>query len=125
MHRVIYDRAAEVLAAYNATVWNFIDHGETLRYETARAAAVKALLFMKDELKELYIEDRGGFQLLEGQSKRSEELNRIRRENEVNVVGVQEVQDELDPQDDFWPPLCHCDEPCMLVRVWTARKYYT
>lgn len=125
VHRVIYERVAEVLAAYSVTVRNFIDYGEILRYETARAAAVKALLFTKEELEELYVEDGGGVQLLEGQNKRSEELKKIRRENEVDAMGSKDPQDEQDPQDDYWPPLCHCDEPCMLARVLTARKYHS
>ncbi|KAF3050753.1 hypothetical protein E8E11_009190 [Didymella keratinophila] len=119
MHRIIYERVAKVLAPYNVTVWNLIDYDEMRRYEDARAAAIKALKFTKDELEELYAEDGGGIELLEDERKRSVELEKVGRMQEVDAA------DREDVQDDFWPPLRFCNEPCILARVLTARKHHS
>ncbi|KAJ4340167.1 hypothetical protein N0V87_002788 [Didymella glomerata] len=118
VHRVIYERVAEVLAPYNVTMRNLIDYAEVRRYEAARAKAVKALEFTKVELEELYAEDGGGVELSEHEKGRSEELELARRKKEREVADVGDVQDG------FWPPLCFCNEPCILARVLTARKHH-
>jgi hypothetical protein len=117
MHRVIYERIAEVLAPYNVAVRNFIDYAEMRRYEVARTEAVKALKFTEVELEELYADDGGGVDLLEGEKERSTELEMIRCKVQVHEADAEYVQN------DFFPPLCHCDEPCILARVLTMRKH--
>lgn len=115
VHRVIYERIAAVLAPYNVAVGNFIDSDELRRYEVARAEAVKALKFTEDELDNLYAEDRGGVELSEDEKGLSKELEiaRQKKRKQLNVGRV---------QDNFWPPLCFCDEPCMLARVLAAQN---
>lgn len=117
VHRTIYERVAEVLAPYNVMVWNLIDYAEMRRYQNLRAEAVKALKFAEGELKGLYAEDGGGIKLLEGQNERSVELQKLRRTQRADAAN------EVDVQNDFWPPPCFCDEPCILARVLTARKH--
>ncbi|KAJ4384324.1 hypothetical protein N0V86_001171 [Didymella sp. IMI 355093] len=117
MHRVIYERIAEVLAPYNVTVRNFIDYAEMRQYEAARTEAVKALKFTKVELEELYADDGGGIDLLDGEKERSTELEMIRCKVQEQEADTKYVQA------DFFPPLCHCDEPCILARVLAMRKH--
>ncbi|KAF3035442.1 hypothetical protein E8E12_004898 [Didymella heteroderae] len=118
MHRVIYERVAQVLAPYNVTVRNLIDYGEMHRYEAARAEAVKALKFTKVELEELYANDDGGIELAGTERSRSDELEKIRQTKAPEEALVGNVQDE------FFPPLCHCDEPCVLAQILTGREHH-
>ncbi|KAF1934370.1 uncharacterized protein M421DRAFT_88339 [Didymella exigua CBS 183.55] len=114
VHRVIYERITEVLAGYNVTVQNFIDYAEMKRYEAARLNAQKALKLTKTELEELYADGSGGVELAISEREPSIELEKARRR--VEEAGAKEVQVE------FFSPTCHCDEPCILARVLTARK---
>lgn len=114
---MIYERIAEVLAPYNVTMRNFIDYGELQRYESARVEAQKALRFTKTELESIYADDGGGVKLTESESARSAELEDRRRKQG-------QESDAEHVQDDFFPPLCHCDEPCILARILTARNHY-
>ncbi|KAH6620369.1 hypothetical protein C7974DRAFT_458480 [Boeremia exigua] len=106
LHRVIYERIAEVLASYNnVKVGYFIDGSEENHFLSRRAEAVKAIKITRIELDELYAEDNGGVELPEGM-----ELGMQLQENVKKGHVESGYSGEL--QDDFFPPLCHCDKPC-------------
>ncbi|KAJ8109741.1 hypothetical protein OPT61_g7237 [Boeremia exigua] len=108
LHRVIYERAAEVLASYdNVTVRNFIDENEQQRFLSGRLKAMKALKFTKVELEELYADDGGGVELPEGVGHEV----RLPEKNPRKVWGGSYPGFLPDP---FFPPVCQCDEPCIL-----------
>ena len=118
LHRVIYERVAEVLASHEkVTVQNFIDDDEKQRFLSARLEAVKLLKFTKTELKELYAEDGGGVELPEGMERKVEL---------VKVAKRKDLEDEYpeDLHNEFFPPLCHCDEPCAMSFVLGASKHH-
>lgn len=109
LHRLIYERATEVLAPYpNVGMCGFVDELEELRFKALRKTAVEALRFTSADLEELYAEDGGGVEL----------------EYPVYVdshvpYSMQELEQESDdtwgiPQGphDFWPPKCRCEVLC-------------
>lgn len=117
LHRIIYERIAEVLAPYKVTVRNFLDKGEKQRYHSAKLKAVKALRFAKVDLEEMYAEDDGGVELLENEKERSLELTKVKHEST-------EVEYPEDMHDEFFPPLCHCNEPCILAPVLVVSEHH-
>jgi hypothetical protein len=116
LHRLIYEKAAEVLARYeNVTVYGFIDDVEMLRFGALRKAAVKALQFTSAELEELYAEDGGGIQLEESEvpgsyGEKDKEISPLKYVED----GLEDVQplDEEEVPSSFWPPKCRCDVLC-------------
>lgn len=115
LHRLIYERIAELLAAYKVTVLNFLEEGEKQVYEAVRQEAVKALKFTERELQELYAETDGGVALLEGENLPSIELTKARCKD------VEQMDDAGRAGHDFFPPRCHCNEPCTLSPVLLTR----
>ncbi|KAF3004035.1 hypothetical protein E8E13_000866 [Curvularia kusanoi] len=107
LHRVIYERIAVLLAWHSKlTVRNFVDGEEEQRFAEQRVEAVHALNFTEDDLHELYADDGGGIELPEGTE---------------SVFGSAVVKQEpgaeerfASIEDNFFPPLCYCDEPCTL-----------
>jgi hypothetical protein len=120
LHRLIYERAAEVLAPYNVTMVGFMDELEAVYFETLRNNAIKALKFTSAELEELYLEDGGGVQLEDSV------IPGVKVEDEGAAEGqVEDVQctafsrregkrkrTDAKVQDDFWPPKCRCEVLC-------------
>ncbi|KAF9698898.1 hypothetical protein EKO04_002935 [Ascochyta lentis] len=104
LHRLIYERVAEVLAPYNVSVRGFIDEEETQRFESARLEAVKVLKFTKTELEDLYADNGGGIELPHTMER---VLGTPKTESEK---GGAEWADDL--YEGFSPPVCHCEEPC-------------
>lgn len=105
LHRVIYERVAQVLAPYNLKMRNFIDREEGSRCFNMWQEAVKAVKFSNAELEELYTDDGGGVELPEEMDRVSEQSGSDREEKRVEYSG--------DPQEEFFPPLCLCNEPCI------------
>lgn len=104
LHRLIYDRAAEVLAPYEkVTLRNFIDGGEKQRFLSKRLKAVKIFRFTQDELEELYADDSGGVQL--GEAEREVKLLFKAKCEDADIGCIRSR---------FFPPSCHCNEPCAL-----------
>ena len=103
LHRLIYERAAEVLAEYPfVTLHDFMDEVEELRYNTLRNEAIDSLKFNEKELEELYMEEGGGVEL----------------EDSVDPgIGKGDVEEVQQPiiHNDFWPPECKCEVPCRQV----------
>ncbi|RMZ72196.1 n-acetyltransferase 5 [Pyrenophora seminiperda CCB06] len=100
LHRLIYERAANVLAKYSfATLHGFLDEAEELRYNTLRKKAIDGLRFSEDELEELYKEEGGGIELKESVLPGVE-----RKHTEQAII-----------YDDFWPPQCKCKAPCRSI----------
>ncbi|KAF2625969.1 hypothetical protein BU25DRAFT_412214 [Macroventuria anomochaeta] len=116
LHRVIYERVAEVLASFKVTMRNFIDDNEEQRFLACRLEAVEALKFTRLELEELYADDGGGVELPEGME-REMGLPRIKQQD----MGGEYLDDF---QDELFPPLCHCDEPCALSLVLGASVHH-
>ena len=103
LHRLIYERAAEVLATYeNVNMFGFMDEAEKKSFHKLRSEAREKMKFTAEELEELYKEDGGGVEL----EKRL-------------IPGVQEevVEEPEWPmiQDAFWPPKCRCEVRCRKV----------
>lgn len=118
LHRIIYERVAEVLAPYNVTVRNFVDAHEKERFLAARIAAMDALKFTAAELQELYADDGGGVEVPRD----------MEQESEVFMTKVLDqdldVEYTMDLQDDFFPPLCQCGEPCASSLVLGASEHH-
>lgn len=118
LHKVIYERIAEALAPYEkVTVRNFIDDHERKRFESFRVKAVKALKLTKLELEELYADDGGGVELSAG-LERATEVSK----DKIKAVASPEYPDYL--QDGYFPPLCHCNEPCIMASILGASEGY-
>jgi len=108
LHRLIYERAAEVLAPYEKVkLRNFIDGYERKRFLKAREQAIEAFNFTKVDLEKLYADDGGGVEL--GVTER-----------EVGLPAKAKHEDDMglgyagDVQGGFFPPLCYCDDHCAL-----------
>ncbi|KAJ4992704.1 hypothetical protein SVAN01_01750 [Stagonosporopsis vannaccii] len=107
LHRLIYERAAEVLAPYrNVTLRNFIDSDENQRFLTARLQAMEAFKFTMVDLEDLYDDDGGGIEL--GDAEREVHLptkvkHKDMRSGYPGII-----------QAGFFPPFCHCNDPCAL-----------
>ncbi|KAI2475097.1 hypothetical protein Ptr902_13489 [Pyrenophora tritici-repentis] len=100
LHRLIYERAAEVLAKYPfVTLLNFMDEIEELRYKTLRKEAMNSLRFSEKDLSELYTEDGGGIELEESVWPGVYKKN-VGQVNRAFVF------------DSFWPPQCRCQVRC-------------
>lgn len=117
LHRVIYERVAEVLASYDrVTIQNFVDGEEKQRFESARLEAINVLSFTRGELEELYADDGGGVELPDG----------LERGPGMAIAGHEKpgVRYPEDLQDEFFPPLCFCDAPCILSPILDASEHH-
>ncbi|KAG9189590.1 hypothetical protein G6011_06458 [Alternaria panax] len=100
LHRIIYERAAELLAHYKSvSMYGFIDEQEEFRFLGLREDAIKGLKMTTEELGELYMEDAGGVEL----EKSVDPL--VEKED----MGIEEREIVID---DFWPPKCRCEVLC-------------
>lgn len=64
LHRIIYDKAAEVLAPdLNVKMYGFMDEVEEAQFVTLRQSVIEASKFSKADLEELYADDDGGVEL--------------------------------------------------------------
>jgi hypothetical protein len=103
LHRLIFERAATVLAPLeNFKMHGFIDNEEERRFIEFLACAKRGLKITIKELEELYREDVGGVELRESVGPG------VERED----VGIEEREII---QDDFWPPKCRCEVLCRKV----------
>ncbi|EUC46147.1 hypothetical protein COCMIDRAFT_93661 [Bipolaris oryzae ATCC 44560] len=103
LHRLIYERVAEVLASYeNVNMYGFMDEVEKESFYKLRSEERKKVRFTAEEIRELYRQDGGGVEL------------------EKSIIpGIQEdVVEESEGlviQDAFWPPKCRCKVRCWKV----------
>jgi hypothetical protein len=112
LHRVIYERAAEVLAPYKSVkMLNFIDKGEESCFHSRRQAAIEALRFSDDELEELYEDVEGGIVLDET----------VDQAMPASITGEKEAVDSIDDEDGFFPPECRCLAACIYEPVFLRR----
>ena len=103
LHRLVYERAAEVLAKYPfVTLYGFMDEVEELRYNALRKEAIDSLKFNEKELEELYMEEGGGVELEDSV------------DPGVEKGDVEEVERTI-IHNDLWPPECKCEVPCRRV----------
>ena len=103
LHRLIYERAAEVLAPYDVVKFHgFMDEDEQIRFLKFRDAAKKELKITTEELGQLYKEDYGGVELEETVVPGLEKKEMYEKVREVIM-------------DDFWPPKCRCEKSCREV----------
>lgn len=109
LHRVIYERAADVLARYEKVlILNFIDDGEKQRYDDLRQKAIlKQPRFTKNELQELYANEEGGIEL---EDVFESAVSAPTKEDEDS----ESVQDE----EGFFPPKCQCQVACINEAVF-------
>lgn len=107
LHRVIYERVAEVLALHKkVTVLSFVDEEEKDRFNDMRTEAVNALGWTEADLNELYADDGGGIDLPEDTGRASASAvvqQRVRDGEHYDMVGI---------RGGFFPPECSCEEPC-------------
>jgi hypothetical protein len=100
LHRLIYERAAEVLARYkDVKIHGFIDEEEGLKFLELRDTATNGLKITTEELEELYGENLGGIELDESVEPGVEKKEMSAEERDVI-------------HDDFWPPKCRCEILC-------------
>ncbi|KAJ6196696.1 hypothetical protein J3E72DRAFT_395536 [Bipolaris maydis] len=99
LHRLIYERAADVLATYeNVNMYGFMDEMEKEGFYELRSESRKKMKFTAKELEELYREDGGGIEL------------------EKSIIpGIHEEPEWPMIQDAFWPPKCRCKLRCRKV----------
>jgi hypothetical protein len=103
LHRLIYEKAAEVLAHYkNVKMCGFIDEEEEERFLKIREVAKKNLKITMEELEELYKDNKGGIEL-----------------EESVVPGLEKKEMDQEERfvvfDNFWPPKCRCETLCCEV----------
>lgn len=119
LHRVIYERIAEVLASYNVEVWNFGDYEEKVRYDSLREAAVSQLKFTSADWEELYAECGGGVQLNDPvqqgvwESRVIDDNYDYQNHNVSGIAGDDQT---------FFPPKCNCEMRCFLLYNKKERK---
>ncbi|KAH7405839.1 hypothetical protein DE146DRAFT_779221 [Phaeosphaeria sp. MPI-PUGE-AT-0046c] len=117
LHRVIYERIAEVLTLYPCVVvTGFMDDDEWIRYRDLRKTAVEARTWTHHELAELYEECGGGVELdepvlpgswiVEAAEEQKEDVEE--KETEL-VVGEASAEEEAEA---FFPPKCRCEVQC-------------
>lgn len=109
LHRVIYERVAEVLAPHKkVTVLGFVDAEEQERFIGLRTEAVNALGWTEADLRELYADDGGGIELPEDTKRASMPAvaqQKTRGDVHHHMIGT---------QGRFFPPECFCEEPCFM-----------
>ena len=109
LHRIIYERVAEVLAPHKkVTVLGFVDAEERERFIGLRTDAVNALGWTDADLGELYADDGGGIELPEDTKRAS--LPAVVRQR----VRGGEHHHMFGKKGSFFPPECFCDEPCFI-----------
>jgi hypothetical protein len=103
LHRLIYERTAEVLAPFrDFKMHGFIDNEEEMRFFELLEHATRDLKMTTEELEELYREDMGGIALEQSVEPSVEKRDR-------------EIEERAIIQDDFWPPKCRCEVLCRKV----------
>ncbi|CBX94495.1 hypothetical protein LEMA_P119860.1 [Plenodomus lingam JN3] len=110
LHRLIYEKAAEVLALYPVVaVFGFIDELEKERFYSLRRAAIEGLKFTSDELADLYKDDGGGIELEEivNPGLLPHEIEECREGTRNGLMSREDLA--------FWPPKCRCTVPCSKV----------
>lgn len=138
LHRVIFERIAEVLTLYHPVkVKGFVDDDEWVRYRDLRRAALQTRKWSPEELGELYEECGGGIELDEPVLPGSWIVEGAEEENEDDEKEAKEqietVQQEASAEEDdeeevepFFPPKCRCEVQCHIVfdqRERTRRRY--
>jgi hypothetical protein len=112
LHRVIFERAAEVLAQYKTvTIRNFIDKGEEKRFLDCREESIKSLKSTDSELQELYADEEGGI-----------ELERwFEQDIPTSADEEEDISEYGHHDDDFFPPKCQCLAECIYEPVFMRR----
>jgi hypothetical protein len=113
LHRVIYERIAEVLTPYpRVKVQGFIDDDEKMRYKALRASALQNLKWSPSELADLYAECAGGIELEDPVQPGIQILDSQEKHHfETMTANMANGHAE----DSFFPPKCRCVEPCFLI----------
>lgn len=107
LHRVIYERAAEVMAEcdwFEFGVYGFMDLEEEKRFAGLQKEARKSVLVGMEVMREMYNDgERGGVELGEWV--------------QPGVMGdeMEEEEEEEVVYDAFWPPKCRCKVRCRKV----------
>ncbi|KAF1913634.1 hypothetical protein BDU57DRAFT_589267 [Ampelomyces quisqualis] len=120
LHRVIYERIAELLVLYpRVKVYNFVDDEEKARYEELRRSALQKSKWTAAEFEELYTECNGGIELEELVQPGSwlhedEDKQEVELEVERQVTGP----DTHQPFEEFFPPKCRCEVQCCKLEVY-------
>jgi hypothetical protein len=129
LHRVIYERIAEVLTLHlRVRVTNFMDKNEMVRYDALRYAALKNCKWSAADYEELYAECDGGVQLDELvqpgswvhliEEGRQGDSRSVRTATKVEIGTA--TEDTIDTP--FFPPKCDCKVKCHLVFEGKERK---
>jgi hypothetical protein len=125
LHRVIYERIAELLTAYpQVKVNGFVDADEKLRYKALRKIAIAERKWSTADLDELYADCGGGIELDEPLRPGCWLLDKEREEEQKETV--KSFEHIWEATDDFFPPKCRCEEKCLLVfnEKEKKRRYY-
>lgn len=130
LHRIIYERIAEVLTLYpNVIITGFVDDDEWLRYRDLRKTALEARKWTAHELAELYEQCGGGIELDEpvlpgswmvgDAEEQSEDVEREKSETVPgkSVMGreaaiAEGAATEEEAEEEFFPPKCRCEVQC-------------
>jgi hypothetical protein len=112
LHRVIYERIAEVLTLYTCVkVQGYVDDDEKIRFDALRASAMKCPTWTAAEYKQLYVECGGGVKLPE--SVQPDHWSPwIEEERQVDTA----------TEDTFFPPKCRCVKKCHLLFTEKEKK---
>lgn len=113
LHRVIYERVAEVLAPHKKiTLLGFVDEEEKERFIDLRTDAVNSLGWTEEDIKELYADDGGGIELSEDTKRApvpAAVQQKARGGEHYHMGGI---------RGGFFPPECSCEELCILKLPW-------
>jgi hypothetical protein len=114
LHRVIYERMAELLTLYpDVKVTKFMDGNEEARYNTLRMVAVKERKWSMAAYQELYAECGGGIELEDPVQPGSWALE-TEEKPQVDAKSVQ-ARTETPIDRSFFPPNCQCEVNCQMV----------
>jgi hypothetical protein len=124
LHRVIYERIAEVLTLHPGVKVNgFVDMDEKARYKDLRTAAMLERKWTPAVLEELYAECGGGINL-EVPVQPGSWLLDDTEEQPVTSNATEHHSEE--PEEPFFPPKCRCVVQCFLIfhEKEKKRRYY-
>jgi hypothetical protein len=127
LHRVIYERIAEVLAVYpNVKVNGFIDDYERDRFFALRESHMQNSKWTAAEYKELYTECGGGVELAEMVLPGSwlDEAEESEEQEEQEVADSNKAPSDIPEltSDAFFPPECRCETKCHLTFLEVESK---
>lgn len=116
LHRVIYERAAQVLVPYqNVCMTGFMDDTEEQCFSKSLAIARGQLQFTEQDFEDLYADCGGGIQL--------DEITQAGAWHSDQKDGDYWLEQRRSyVKSDLFPPKCDCTERCDRAEVWDMRE---